>query len=720
MFGRKAPMKISLFKNAKDSKPKEITTIDAFLEGVRCGTWRKQTERIRNELDLDIKKSLKSSIVPAVTVSGVFSQRNKDGLLEHSGFMSIDFDNVEDAKGVDKDPYTYACVKSVSGNGYFLIVKVDPEMHLESFRWLSEYYYKTYGLMLDEAPKSKASLRFASYDPDLVINKKSKQSKVKKREKKKPKGLPLALTGDEIGGLITEAVQGGINICEDYSDWLNVGFALASNMGETGRAYFHHLSGVSPKYKVSATDRQYNACLKGQRDGITIASLYWMLQQAGIEMPKQETSKIAFSLGRKAKGATKEQIAEELVELHGETKEKAEAIVEASDGATHLNFSDLGEDLTAVIDMFLVWVKQAHPTYKNEITGHYICRGKNVMGGYLNKIITDAKRTFNNSLLSTNLIKELLLSENMETRNPLIEGLKKEVPYTDELERLCATIETNTPLGSVFIRKWMLSLIYALHGEPVRTVLTFTGGQETGKTHWFRYLLPAWAKPYYAESKLDSGKDDEILMTEKWIILDDEGGGKSAKDARHFKMLTSKNYFNLRKPYDSANGDYKRLSVLAITSNDGQVINDPTGNTRILPIEIMDINRDLYNGIDKDALFCQLYNLYKSGESWQLTSDEKKSLATEFENFESDNPERDLLLTYFRVPTEHEVYEPRTSAEIKAFIEHESGFKFKSDPKFWSELSSLFREQKKSTRRQGKSLKCYHLAEVREKVGSRL
>ena len=68
-------MKISLFKNAKDSKPKEITTIDAFLDGVRCGTWRKQTERIRNELDLDIKKSLKSSIVPAVTVSGVFSQR---------------------------------------------------------------------------------------------------------------------------------------------------------------------------------------------------------------------------------------------------------------------------------------------------------------------------------------------------------------------------------------------------------------------------------------------------------------------------------------------------------------------------------------------------------------------------------------------------------------------------------------------------------------------
>jgi len=707
-------MKISLFAKTRNTTPQTTTTIDAFLEGVKCGTWKEKVEQVRSELDKEIRSSLKANILPAVTISGVFQKRNKDSLLEHSGFISIDFDNIEDAKGVESDPYTYACARSVSGNGYFLIVKINPEKHQESFRWLSEYYYKQYGLVADTAPQNVASLRYVSYDPDIVINKKSKVSLVRVKKAVKPKGIALAVSSDELGSMIADVCQGGINLCESYEDWRNVGFALASHMGEEGRHHFHSLSSMSAKYKANQADKQYTACVKGDKGGITISSLYWMMKNAGIELPKQEVEKIAFSKMREAKGATKEQIAEELVELHGVDESKAKEIVKASSEAKHLDLSDLGDDLSKVIDMFLVWVKEEYPTYRNEITGHYVCDNKNIMSGFLNKIITDAKRTFNNSLLTTGLIKELLLSDNMPIKNPIKMGLEKRVPYTDELERLCATITTTTELGPIFIRKWMLSLMYALHGEPVRIVLTFTGGQETGKTHWFRHLLPKWAKPYYAESKLDSGKDDEILMTEKWVILDDEGGGKSAKDARHFKMLTSKNYFNLRKPYDSANGDYKRLAVLAITSNDGQVINDPTGNTRILPIEIISIDHNLYNGIDKEALFCQLYDLYLAGESWQLSSDQKKSLATEFENFESDNPERDLLLTYFRAPVGDENYEPRTSAEIKAYIENDSGFRFKSDVKLWSELSALFKDQRKSTRRQGKSLKCYHLAEVKE------
>jgi hypothetical protein len=695
-------------------------TIGDLIDSVRVGVWRESVERVRAELDKDIRRTLKENLIPAVTISGVTDKREKGTKIQHNGFMAIDIDNVDSTNGVEKDQYTYACAKSVSGTGYFLIIKVNKERHLDSFRNMRDYYFKEYGLVIDEAPKNPASLRYVSYDPNIVVNEKSKTAPYKENKPKKVKGLPLVVSGEEIDNLITLCVQNNANICESYEEYRNVGFALADKMGENGRHHFHTLASMSAKYKAKEADRQYSACLSGGNDGITINTLYWMFQQNGIELPKQDKAKIAFCNARLSKGATKENVTEELVELHGLSKDKAEAMVEAVGDSPTIDYEEMGEDLRSIIDTFPVWVKENYPIYRNEITGHYMHNGNNLTGGILNKIITHAKRDYNSSILKTSLITELLITDNMPVVNPLKESLKKEVAYTDELERLCASVETSSPLGHIFIRKWMISLMYALHGEPIRLVLTLTGGQETGKTHWFRHLLPEWAMPYYAQSKLTKGKDDDILMTEKWVILDDEGGGKSKKDAQNFKELTSTDVFNLRKPYDKENGSYKRLAVLCVTTNETQIINDPTGNTRILPVEVLDINRDLYNNIDRDALFSQLYALYKSGEKWQLTSDEKKTLQNDFDIFETDKPERDLILTYFREPTEGERYDARTSSEIKAYIEKQSDFKFKSDQRFFSELNRLFKDSKKSTARGTKRMYCYHLAERMENIKCRL
>jgi len=59
-----------------------------------------------------------------------------------------------------------------------------------------------------------------------------------------------------------------------------------------------------------------------------------------------------------------------------------------------------------------------------------------------------------------------------------------------------------------------------------------------------RRLLPKPLANYYAESKLDGGKDDDILLTKKLIIMDDEFGGKSKFEAKRFKELTSKAFLN--------------------------------------------------------------------------------------------------------------------------------------------------------------------------------
>jgi len=76
-------------------------------------------------------------------------------------------------------------------------------------------------------------------------------------------------------------------------------------------------------------------------------------------------------------------------------------------------------------------------------------------------------------------------------------------------------------------------------------------------------------------------------------------------------------------PYGRVSEDLMRLAVLGGTSNDYEVINDPTGNRRVIPINISKFDIKKYEAINKDKLFIELYNEWKSNpEGWFLTKDE--------------------------------------------------------------------------------------------------
>jgi predicted P-loop ATPase len=245
-------------------------------------------------------------------------------------------------------------------------------------------------------------------------------------------------------------------------------------------------------------------------------------------------------------------------------------------------------------------------------------------------------------------------------------------------------------MKEIFIRKWVISLIAAYNGSPVRSVLSLVGGQNSGKTEWFRRLLPNDLKKYYAESKLDAGKDDDILMCQKLIVMDDEMGGKSKQDEKRFKELTSKSIFSLRAPYARSNEDFKRLAVLCGTSNDPEIINDPTGNTRILPIEVLSIDHELYNSIDKDELFMEAYRAFTNGDEWQLNKDELALLDGVGQDFQSIAYERELIYKFFKSADSGGYSEWLTATEIKDYVESNTKQKIHSMRKFGMELAKVF------------------------------
>ena len=84
------------------------------------------------------------------------------------------------------------------------------------------------------------------------------------------------------------------DITASYSDWRDIGFALADEFGESGRGYFHRVSRFYSDYSHSVCNKQFDKCLKAQGHGVTIKTFFHLAQQAGISLvttpPKQKLS----------------------------------------------------------------------------------------------------------------------------------------------------------------------------------------------------------------------------------------------------------------------------------------------------------------------------------------------------------------------------------------------------------------------------------------------
>jgi len=678
-------MRISIFKTPMDTTPIGTLELKDFLLDVKGGRWKDQTEKIRLEQNAEVRKLMKKAM-NCVTIAGLFRERKQDLLIEHSGFICVDIDNYDERAELVNDPYTYALFKSTSGNGWAVISKINPAKHKQSYNWLADYYFSKYGIVVDPLPKNPASLRFVSYDPDLFINERSLKSKYKEEPKKQSPALPYILPQSKFENLIQQICDRGINIADSYQDYLSIGFALSKEYGEGGRGYFHTIASQSAKYKPSHADKQYDQCLK-RNDKIdkpvTMGTVFYLMKQYGIELPANDRKAITKAVLSKSMG--KEMVKANLVK-DGLKDDEAEAIASYVD-QKELDPKQLASNQREFLQALIEWIRINYPVRINLITRMPEINGIEIKKEQMNSVYIDARMFFNSKEITKDLIESIVFSDSTPTYNPIHEFIDiNKCNSTGHIDSLIKSIKTSTPNADIFIRKWLIGIIATAYGEPVRLVLSLVGGQNTGKTEWFRRLLPKELQKYYAESRLDAGKDDEILMTQKLIVMDDEMGGKSKQDEKRFKELTSKSVFSLRPPYGKHNEDFKRLAILCGTSNDTQIINDPTGNTRILPIEVISIDHDSYNKIDKKSLFMECVKAYNDGESWQMDKSVLESLSEVSESHQTIDYEMELLQQFF----EPGGWEQLTSTEIKQRIENRSSQKIQNLRRFGIALKKFF------------------------------
>jgi hypothetical protein len=692
-------MLISQYKNIYDSQDIDIE-LSSFLEGVRTGKWQDIVLQVRATPDKEERDKKKKS-APLVTVSGSFSARKDDAIRAHSGFIAIDIDNIDNPEDTKKlvqgDSYVYAAFTSISGHGLCLIMKIDGTRHLDAFNGIASYLYHTYQLIVDQSGKNVSRARFISYDPWIHINTKAVMFKKYLAKPKERKLAKVAVVKTDFDAMIAAMDRKGLNLCEDYSEWIQIAYALVSEFGEGGRDYFHTLSSHSSKYNSDDCNAQYTACLKNHSESkgkrSTIATIYYHAKQNGIQAYSEQTKEILRAASsQRAAGLSPEAIVKSL-EVAGISAEESTKVVNEI-VAKDIKFKS--ENVSADIAAFI----RTFDLRKNVVTRKIELNGRAIDDSDINSIFLDCKAVFKES--TKDLVTSIIFSNRIETYNPLHEFFEDELHTEDEcpnLTHLLNSVITDTPNADKWICKWLVSVVASAYGNHSPLVLIFSGEKQgTGKTHWFRYLLPKQLRYLFAESKMDAGKDDEILMCLKLIILDDEYGGKSKKEEKRLKELTSKEFINVREPYGRVSLDLRRLAVFCGTSNETQILNDPTGNRRQIPIHILGIDQAEYNKCDKVALWRELYAMYRSGWDYTVLRQDIEELNESTSAFKHSTPEEDLIYKKLSPGSTSNYGEWMSLTDIQQFLMLETKFNYLNTQRIGSLLSALGYQKDRKTK----------------------
>lgn len=677
------------FYNNTSGKEKVDAELISIVRAIRKGNWKDKVIEYRNIVsekgkESDEAKLFKRYDLPAFTVSGTFENARKASqLTAHSGFIAVDIDGVEDVESTCSelyaDDYTYAGFVSVSGSGICLIVKIDPKKHLESFLGLEHYYFKKYNLQIDQACKDVNRLRFVSDDPDLIINESAKIFKdYPPKQKGRPKKQNHIVTGKNDFEYVLQQIQERhIDLTSDYGAWVEIGMAIKSEFGDMGLEYYHAISQYYNGYDPDKTARKYKSFSATGKT--TIASFFYYAKQAGLEIKTPETKVISTvaKFAKKGRRTAKDAV-RQLEKIDGIDPGISEPIVKQIYSSPDAANDDSEDDLVFQIQEF---IKRQYDIRYNEVTNKYELSGVPMSDRDTNSIYLDCKGVIPKA--SKDLIISCIDSDRTPQYNPIKEFFRKNAHLKPNglIREISDTLDTPTgktgdkqyhDYAYYFIRKWMIGAVAMWLGKHSPLMLVLAGErQNTGKTHWFRYILPDEMQSYFGEAELTGDKDENLMMCSKMILSNDEMSNKSKRDIAMVKKLCSAQWFNLRRPYGRLAEDFRRIAALAGTSNPLEIISDPTGNRRIIPIEVLDIDHEKYNAIDKTELWLEAYHAFKDGEEYQLSRADIDNLNSQTAVFEEASAESDLIMKYCMPPNKGSL-ELVTATEIKDYIEKRS------------------------------------------------
>ncbi len=293
---------ISFFNDIKDVIPKS-STLKEILFSEKFKGQRNKIEILRNELDYEKRKALKSNLLN-YSVSCTFEgKRAKENIKEINNLVCIDIDKKDNLQIINKVPNILKSIdnvlfssKSCGGDGYFCIIPIQDKNNFLG-HWNSlEKDFKKLGIEIDKQCKDVSRVRYFSIDNDYYLNTNctiyNRISNVSKSNDKNTNksilnenkafktdnkiDLQSKDTYQKIIKIINDCKINDINLTENYSNRFTVCMSLISEFGENGRELIHEFCKLSKKYDKAKTDENFDNLLEryeGNND-YTINSIY--------------------------------------------------------------------------------------------------------------------------------------------------------------------------------------------------------------------------------------------------------------------------------------------------------------------------------------------------------------------------------------------------------------------------------------------------------------
>ena len=297
---------VSVYQNTFDTRG--ITApLSSVIQRVRSGGFglKRKTARARTlaAKNKPAYRKFKGRQLPAFTPAGVFSRRNRKGLVSHSGLLVLDYDDIEGrdlahAKEIATSAaHTAAVFVSPSGNGIKVLVAVEPKptdavSHTGAWRAAAAHYDELLSGAADSSGKDLPRLTLLAHDSTAYFA--EAVTPLAWEDFSHP--APPSAESSRHGGTVAPPHKEGANgkrfptddaalaealrhvSPDDYETWLLVGMAIHHDGGDI--SVWEAWSRSAPsKYEAGACERKWRTFTAG--GGITLGTVYDLAKRNG-------------------------------------------------------------------------------------------------------------------------------------------------------------------------------------------------------------------------------------------------------------------------------------------------------------------------------------------------------------------------------------------------------------------------------------------------------
>jgi hypothetical protein len=170
---------VSIGTNIQQPGRLEAEPIGDVLDGICAGRWGEQVAWVRAFPYRSADQQQAKESLPYWTPSGLFRYRNAGGLVNHSGHVAVDLDNLGESAGTQViqtavgDGFCVCAFRSATAQGVRLIFSCPPcsaEVHKLVFGRVAQHVRRYYGHQPDLSGSDVARASFVSFDKGLWLN----------------------------------------------------------------------------------------------------------------------------------------------------------------------------------------------------------------------------------------------------------------------------------------------------------------------------------------------------------------------------------------------------------------------------------------------------------------------------------------------------------------------------------------------------------------------